>query len=475
MKKYFILPAILVICLFISLPYNAQACALCEVENELVYHWYCSALSGYGKHFANAFLYKPETVTAPVYEIYATVGNKPYIILLSENEFQAITENKNGNTIDCSWAGGSGAYKTSRFFIHYLGVGNQPMESWEYTAQSRGKPVNEVTLNSINASDILAIDTSSMIPLINSDGSLIQPEEFDPFSTEYDEDVPVPQIITKYNVIAGITTPIISFTNGSSDYNISVYARWNSINDITLRRELLHWVYDYAAIIQGDLQCWVSDEDNHKSNQNFDFFNDSDFWSTYTAFLNKFPLADRYITNDPTLFEKLTGYKAALFDFTDNYMNLPNNAYSKPEFFIRYYYKDDNQQIHYGRWAHITFPLIPSGQNGFTTTIDQLWKGNLDYQVSNKPLTTEEVLDSNTYFDQDQTKYNIINNQQSLDYDEINWNMSIENLQSMTSIFGQMPAFVATVFSCYPSWMVQLIGATITILCALAIYHGIRG
>ena len=189
----------------------------------------------------------------------------------------------------------------------------------------------------------------------------------------------------------------------------------------------------------------------------------------------KYPLAERNITNDPTLFEKLTGYNEALHNFTDLYMNLPNNAYSKPDFFFRYYYRDEEQNIHYSRWAHLTFPLIPPGENGFKTTTDQLWKGNLDYQVANKPLTSEEVLDVDSYFDTDQTKYNIMNNQQSYDLDEIDWTMSLSNLQSITSVFGQMPAFVATVFSCYPAWMVQLVGATITILCALAIYHGIRG
>ena len=299
--------------------------------------------------------------------------------------------------------------------------------------------------------------------------------EFDPFSSDYDDDVPVPQVITKFNVIAGVTTPVISFTNGSTDYNVVIYGRWNSINDVTLRQEKLRWVYDYSSLIHGDLECWVSDEDNRTSRENFDFFSDPHFTDTYQAFLLKYPLAERNITNDPTLFEKLTGYNEALHNFTELYMNLPNNAYSKPDFFFRYYYRDDAQNIHYSRWAHLTFPLIPPGENGFKTTTDQLWKGNLDYQVANKPLTSEEVLDVDTYFDSDQTKYNIMNNQQSYDLDEIDWTMSLSNLQSITSVFGQMPAFVATVFSCYPAWMVQLIGATITILCALAIYHGIRG
>lgn len=362
-------------------------------------------------------------------------------------------------------------------------------ESWNNRTTVNGDNITGgLTCTSILSTNVPLFDNyippyfdaeSPILPAINNDGSVTdfypKVPEFDPFSAEYDDNVPVPQVITKFNVVAGVTTPIISFTNGSTDYNVVIYGRWNSINDITLRQEKLRWVYDYSSLIHGDLECWVSDEDNRTSRENFDFFSDPHFTDTYQSFLLKYPLADRNIMNDPTLFEKLTGYNEALHNFTELYMNLPNNAYSKPDFFFRYYYRDEEQNIHYSRWAHLTFPLIPPGENGFKTTTDQLWKGNLDYQISNKPLTSEEVLDVDTYFDSDQTKYNIMNNQQSYDLDEIDWTMSLSNLQSITSVFGQMPAFVATVFSCYPAWMVQLIGATITILCALAIYHGIRG
>lgn len=358
-------------------------------------------------------------------------------------------------------------FGSSNILIDYVGEG-----------YNFGRYMNELTSFETNL-PIFATKEAAFNYLQTGDdtGNLNTPPvpEFDPFSAEYDDDVPVPQVITKFNVVAGVTTPIISFTNGSTDYNVVIYGRWNSINDITLRQEKLRWVYDYSSLIHGDLECWVSDEDNRTSRENFDFFSDPHFTDTYQAFLLKYPLVERNITNDPTLFEKLTGYNEAFHNFTELYMNLPNNAYSKPDFFFRYYYRDEEQNIHYSRWAHLTFPLIPPGENGFKTTTDQLWKGNLDYQIANKPLTSEEVLDVDTYFDSDQTKYNIMNNQQSYDLDEIDWTMSLSNLQSITSVFGQMPAFVATVFSCYPAWMVQLIGATITILCALAIYHGIRG
>lgn len=359
----------------------------------------------------------------------------------------------------------------------YFGSSNFFIDSSDY-GYNLSFYQNDLTSFETNLPIFSSKDAASNYILTGDDtGNLNTPPapEFDPFSADYDDDVPVPQVITKFNVVAGVTTPIICFTNGSTDYNVVVYGRWNSINDITLRQEKLRWVYDYSSLVHGDLECWVSDDDNRTSRENFDFFSDSHFTDTYLAFLLKYPLAERNITNDPTLFEKLTGYNEALHNFTDLYMNLPNNAYSKPDFFFRYYYRDDEQNIHYSRWAHLTFPLIPPGENGFKTTTDQLWKGNLDYQVANKPLTSEEVLDVDTYFDSDQTKYNIMNNQQSYDLDEIDWTMSLSNLQSITSVFGQMPAFVATVFSCYPAWMVQLIGATITILCALAIYHGIRG
>lgn len=470
MKKIlFSLPCF--IFLFSVLLFPSKACYGCNnYSHALTYHA-CNA----SMHSAVFFRYDPSTLSSPIYSAYTIYNGYVYFILRSETPFSGCSGYGFGSTIASSdsVAIGSDEYKSVWVKrLEWLIASDFSMETYK-NSQPLPKFIEGVNINSEAA--IASLDLSLFTLAVNADGSIFQPPTFDPFSAEYDDDVPVPQVITKFNVVAGVTTPIISFTNGSTDYNVVVYGRWNSINDVTLRQEKLRWVYDYSSLIHGDLECWVSDEDNRTSRENFDFFSDPHFTDTYQAFLLKYPLSERNITNDPTLFEKLTGYNEALHNFTELYMNLPNNAYSKPDFFFRYYYRDEAQNIHYSRWAHLTFPLIPPGENGFKTTTDQLWKGNLDYQVANKPLTSEEVLDVDTYFDTDQTKYNIMNNQQSYDLDEIDWTMSLSNLQSITSVFGQMPAFVATVFSCYPAWMVQLVGATITILCALAIYHGIRG
>lgn len=474
MKKLF---PVFVLFLLILVPFRVFACPQCEDPSSLSYHYrtVCNG-SPYLNYSASLML---DTVSAPIYDIHVVCNGTDYLLFLSSGPFSGRTGATWGNGDDATGSGFSSLFSNVRYRLIQLKSGpgatyDYYFDGW-YSYPGSFLPYNYLELDSVSESSILAIDTTDLVPRVLGDGSFYEPPVFDPFSAEYDDDVPVPQVITKFNVVAGVTTPIISFTNGSTDYNLVIYGRWNSINDVTLRQEKLRWVYDYSSLIHGDLECWVSDEDNRSSRENFDFFSDPHFTDTYQAFLLKYPLADRNITNDPTLFEKLTGYNEALHNFTELYMNLPNNAYSKPDFFFRYYYRDEEQNIHYSRWAHLTFPLIPPGENGFKTTTDQLWKGNLDYQIANKPLTSEEVLDVDTYFDTDQTKYNILNNQQSYDLDQIDWTMSLDNLQSLTSVFGQMPAFVATVFSCYPSWMVQMIGATITILCALAIYHGIRG
>lgn len=464
----------------LSFPLKVSACNICTNPTFVSFHYTSDAQPIEFTH--RSFGLNVTSCSAPIYDIYFKVGDLDYVVFLSSEKFTYNWKTSYGSKPECGEGGGSNPTYKPLTGYYYLVCLDLPgtmypfnFTGWETYDTSRIPSNTIADLPDTSDTTIRSIDTSGMTPLFLSDGSINNPEPFDPFSAEYDDDVPVPQVITKFNVVAGVTTPIISFTNGSTDYNVVIYGRWNSINDITLRQEKLRWVYDYSSLIHGDLECWVSDEDNRTSRENFDFFSDPHFTDTYQAFLLKYPLAERNITNDPSLFEKLTGYNEALHNFTELYMNLPNNAYSKPDFFFRYYYRDEEQNIHYSRWAHLTFPLIPPGENGFKTTTDQLWKGNLDYQIANKPLTSEEVLDVDTYFDTDQTKYNIMNNQQSYDLDQIDWTMSLSNLQSITSVFGQMPAFVATVFSCYPAWMVQLIGATITILCALAIYHGIRG
>lgn len=471
MKKLFISLTCFMF-LILGINQSVLACHGCQNYNSVISYHYID--NDY--HRSIYLKYDPATVSDPIYAAYTKCNNEYYLIFCSDSAFTAHFGGNYGIDIACDSGGFEGRDENKKVFVSKIDyfAGNNSI-IMEFNGVSKDLPNYIADVNISNTESILSLDKQLFTLVVKSDGSIFEPPSFDPLSAEYDDNIPVPQIMTKYNVAAGVSAPVITFTNGSKDYNVVIYGRWNSINDITLRQKKLRWVYDYTSLIHGDLECWVTDEDNRSSFENFDFFSDAHFYDTYTTFLNKYPLTERHIINDPTIFEKLTGYNSALYDFTDLYMKMPNNAYSKPDFFFRYYYRDNEQNIHYSRWAHMTFPLIPSGENGFTTPTDQLWKGNLDYQISNKPLTSEQVLDVNTYFDSDQTKYNIVNNQQSYELDEIDWTMSLNNLQSITSVFGEIPVFVSTVFNCFPSWMVQLIGATITILCALAIYHGIRG
>ena len=289
---------------------TVSACHGCQNYNPVIaYHYYNPEF-----HCSLYFKYDPATVTAPIYSAYTISNNSYYLIFCSEAAFTAHFGANTGGDISCNGSGYEENDSNQNVFISkfdHINANNPiPME---YNGVSKELPNFIPDVNVYDTNSVLALDKSLFTLAVKADGNIFEPPSFDPFSAEYDDNVPVPQIMTKYNVAAGVSAPIISFTNGSTDYNVVIYGRWNSINDVTLRQEKLRWVYDYSSLIHGDLECWVSDEDNRSSRENFDFFSDAHFYDTYTTFLTKYPLTDRHIINDPTIFEKLTGYNSALY------------------------------------------------------------------------------------------------------------------------------------------------------------------
>lgn len=138
------------------------------------------------------------------------------------------------------------------------------------------------------------------------------------------------------------------------------------------------------------------------------------------------------------------------------------------KFFVRY--RDDNG---YGQW--MVYTVCDTDSDGFYAETGDTGKPSFittgavsGSTASGVPIVTDPVTQ---HYDPINEQYDVILD----DGSDIDWNLSVENFQSAFSFFGEMPNLVSTVFSCYPSWMVSIIGATITFLCALAIYHGIRG
>lgn len=138
------------------------------------------------------------------------------------------------------------------------------------------------------------------------------------------------------------------------------------------------------------------------------------------------------------------------------------------KFFVRY--RDDSG---YGQW--MVYTVSGTDSDGVSAEVGEAGKPAFittgavsGSTASGVPIITDPVTQR---YDPINEQYDVVLN----DGSDINWNLSVDNFENAFSFFGEMPNLVATVFSCYPAWMVQLIGSTITFLCALAIYHGIRG
>lgn len=153
---------------------------------------------------------------------------------------------------------------------------------------------------------------------------------------------------------------------------------------------------------------------------------------------------------------------------------LYNTRMCQITYYVRFVENDAEGNKHYSQW--MTYTLKPS-QEVFVEG-EMLSKGNIEVgtvtntnTITGSPIVADKEYyrynpETGEYEYYDPKTYNLQN---------VDWTLSLDNLQSITSVFGQFPIFVANIFSAFPSWMVQLLGATITLLCALAIYHGIRG
>ena len=144
MKKILWLFIIIPFLLFFSI--DASACPSCEAENTFVYH-YTTDDTGTGGHHSAALQYLPESVSAPVYEIYTEFNGYPYIIFLSDAPFSASLMGKNGSNTNCSWSGTGelGVFSDpARYFIMCLGHtwNNCPLTVGNFVEKrrARGRP-----------------------------------------------------------------------------------------------------------------------------------------------------------------------------------------------------------------------------------------------------------------------------------------------------------------------------------------------
>ena len=467
MKKILWLFIIIPFLLFFSI--DASACPSCEAENTFVYH-YTTDDTGTGGHHSAALQYLPESVSAPVYEIYTEFNGYPYIIFLSDAPFSASLMGKNGSNTNCSWSGTGelGVFSDpARYFIMCLGHtwNNCPLTGWEYTETSRGKPSNEVTLTALGkdgagVDQILLIDTSGMTPAINADGSLYVPTPFNPYNNEYSDDIPAPEVYRDGDKIM--------FSNSSPDMLLLANIRWYSVDDIMLFKESLSWKYRPDSIIHSDLDWLLSVDDHYSSVNGIDLYDLG--VQSFQKFLSAYPIESRtYLGGTNALGNYLFGYNDALSSLK-MILGQIDSSFNAPELFFRYYVPLADGTYKCGKWTKYSRSLPSGASDG---AIDGKW--NVQYQVSDAPLTSDDVIGSKPNDTSGMTTYTSKDNTIVVDFDSPDYTISIDNLNQITSLFGQFPTFVSTVFCFLPSWILSLIGCTITLLVGLAVYHALRG
>lgn len=455
MKKIF--TAIVFSMVFLLCSFSASACYGCRTYNPvLAYHYAVPDL-----HCSVYLIYKPETVSAPIYSAYTIYNNKYYLIFRSDNSFTAHFGSNSGSTIDCNGSGFEGVDGSQQVFTTVLDWITSDMDiSMEFTNVSLKMPNFIPDVNPANPSAILALDKSLFTLAVKSDGTVFTPVPFDPYNNNYSEDIPAPEIYRDGDKIM--------FSNSSPDMLLLANIRWYSVDDITLFKESLSWKYRPDSIIHSDLDWLLSVDDLYPSVNGVNLYDLG--VQSFQEFLSAYPVDGRtYLGGTNALGNYLFGYNDALSTLK-MLLGQIDSSFNAPELFFRYYVPLDDGTYKCGKWTKYSRSLPSGATDG---AIDGRW--NVQYQVSDTPLTSDDVIGSKPYDTSGMTTYTSKDNTVVVDFDSPNYTLSIDNLNQITSLFGQFPSFVSTVFSFLPSWILSLIGCTITLLVGLAVYHALRG
>lgn len=479
MKKLF---PVFVLFLLILVPFRVFACPQCEDPSSLSYHYrtVCNG-SPYLNYSASLML---DTVSAPIYDIHVVCNGTDYLLFLSSGPFSGKTGATWGKGDDATGSGGSSPFSNVRYRLIQLKSGPGAMydyhfDGW-YSYPGSYFPNNYLELDSVSESSILAIDTSGMTPVISSDGSIYQPPSYDSVSYDFTQDLynpeyPLPELydlsydsfsihnpngyafdLVVQTVFYG--TKMQKYTEGGNHY----------ITD-KLRKFAKH-EYNFTLSDPLSITGLVNIKDIYSVDLLETFKKDWIDWSNLYPTLDTIPgyswinsigYTARNYLNYRVYNEELVNERGLLVS-----LDLTNCCEVK--YFVRF--RDDSG---YGQW--MVYTVSGTDSDGVAAEVGEAGKpayivtGAVSGSTaSGVPIITDPVTQR---FDPINEQYDVVLN----DGSEINWNYSVENFQSAFSFFGEMPNFVSAVFSCYPAWMVEIIGATITFLCALAIYHGIRG
>lgn len=295
-------------------------------------------------------------------------------------------------------------------------------------------------------------------------GSYFIPEppvpSFDPYNNDYSDDIPAPEVYRDGDKIM--------FSNSSPDLLLLANIRWYSVDDITLFKESLSWKYRPDSIIHSDLGWLLTVDDHYSSVNGIDLYTLGD--QSFQNFLSAYPVENRsFLGGSNAIGNYLFGYDDALSTLK-LILGQIDSSFNAPELFFRYYVPLADGTYKCGKWTKYSRSLPSGASDG---AIDGKW--NVMYQVSDAPLTSDDVIGSKPYDTTGMTTYTSKDNTVFVDFDSPDYTLSIDNLNQITSLFGQFPTFVSTVFCFLPSWILSLIGCTITLLVGLAVYHALRG
>lgn len=171
-----------------------------------------------------------------------------------------------------------------------------------------------------------------------------------------DENMPIPHItLHSHNQVdVSVSSSVSKYChyvdNAAENYYIEVKGKWNSASDIELYRENLMWKSRVESVVSGALTTWISANDKFQSDRHFDF---SDIENAVTAknqLFADYPVESRnFYGGNNTIGDALTGKNAFIQDIKD--FAIYGKPYTSPEFYVRFWYKDDNG-YHYSKWTH---------------------------------------------------------------------------------------------------------------------------
>lgn len=268
----------------------------------------------------------------------------------------------------------------------------------------------------------------------------------------YDENIEMPEIVIDSSL------GHVEFNNACDEYNIEMQGRWWSVDDIEMYKEDNYWHYKYHSVIKNDLSTWVEISERLCSVGTHKLYEYGD--KSLKDLLEKYPVDERSFTGGTNAVGNFfTGYQMAKDQFKI-LLESWTDMYVQPEIYVRYWYMDDNNVIHYGRWCHAYKDLYKSGYTG-TPTDDSDADGYVN--VSDKGLTDDEkdTLESTgtSIKDLDFASHKVVDEMKTQYETNMAWFSGY--VEHFANSIGQVPDLFARVFSFLPKELVWSLGALI--------------